>query len=577
MSTRKPSPRTRAFRPAAEDLENRQLLSGTVAGTDIDGDVWTLTLIGPGSLGVTKQNDASGNPGALNSATEINTITIGGLDPTKSRLVGKVVKGASGDGKVFFQNLVELHSQSEELNGNGIVGIDMPNFWLGNTTPVSSTATSLPAAPAITIPDGVDTLQFGGVDTTHNQPATAPSGSSDDNTAVTLGLPQYGGTRIIIDKSISSTAVAPPASGSTTPTTIQHAVTFDVSGRLDLFQANSIEGDASKPPGQFGNEDANASGFGGTWVVSGTGGTAPFLANGQIQGAVTGQIGNVRVGGNATNFTTLVFDATGTGNAKISNYSVGGETNNVMLVAPNGARNISFGLGMDTAEIYAHVVNSLKANRGALNSNVAVDRTISRMNFGGDVVGSTIVTGVVQNYSNLINAITGQAAVSTFNPTPSPTAPPLPQNAQIGGGMQVLVAGDVTDSVFAASVQPAVITTTGSNGATSTSVQFGTPQDLKLPSGHITAKVEGTIDNSNATPDSPTTAFYAKAVNLQKGPILPPNVPEAPYTGTQPYPRVPGVAHPGRTTTLAARSRHGIASSSLRLGASTPKGPGRRA
>lgn len=573
MSTRKPSPRTRAFRPAAEDLENRQLLSGTVSGTDIDGDKWTLTLVGPGSLGVTKQNDSSGNPAALNSATEINTITIGGLDPTKSRLIGKVVKGANGDGKVFFQNLVELHSQSERLNGDGPLAIDMPNFWLGNTTAVASTATSLPAAPAITIPDGVETLQFGGVDTTHNQPATPPSGATSDNTAITLGLPQYGGTRVIIDKSISSTAVVPPSGSTTTPTTIQHAVTFDVSGRLDLFQANSIEGDAAKPPGQFGNENANASGFGGTWVVSGTGGTAPFLANGQIQGAVTGQIGNVRVGGNATNFTTLVFDATGTGDARISNYSIGGETNNVMLVAPNGARTISFGLGMDTAEIYTHVINSLKANRGALNSNVAVDRTISRISFGGDVVGSNIVTGVVQSFSNLINAVTGQAAVNSFNPTPSPTAPPKPQNAQIGGGMQVLVAGDVTNSVFAASVQPQVTTSTGSSGTTTTTVQFGTPQDLKLPSGHINAKVEGTINNSIATPDSPTTAFYAQAVHLQKGPIIPPNVPLAPYTGTQPYPRVPGVAHPGRTTTKAAQASQGITSSALHLGASTPKGP----
>ena len=50
MSTRKPSPPNRSLRPAAEDLETRQLLSGVASGTDIDGDTWTLRLVGPGSL-----------------------------------------------------------------------------------------------------------------------------------------------------------------------------------------------------------------------------------------------------------------------------------------------------------------------------------------------------------------------------------------------------------------------------------------------------------------------------------------------------------------------------------------------
>ncbi len=36
---------------------------------------------------------------------------------------------------------------------------------------------------------------------------------------------------------------------------------------------------------------------------------------------------------------------------RISNFSIGGETNNVMLIAANGARNIYFGKGMDNVEI----------------------------------------------------------------------------------------------------------------------------------------------------------------------------------------------------------------------------------
>src|SRR4051794_29078974 len=117
MSTRKPSPRNRALRPSAEDLENRQVLSAVVSGTDIDGDQWILRLIGPGSLVVAKQNGANGNPAPLNSQTQINSITIGGLNPSQSRLVGTVTKAADGDGKVFFQNLIELPSKSVRLSG----------------------------------------------------------------------------------------------------------------------------------------------------------------------------------------------------------------------------------------------------------------------------------------------------------------------------------------------------------------------------------------------------------------------------------------------------------------------------
>ena len=99
-------------------------------------------------------------------------------------------------------------------------------------------------------------------------------------------------------------------------------------------------------------------------------------------------IGTVRVGGNATNFTTLVYDTTGTDGARINNFSVGGETNNVLVVAPNGMQNAAFGAGMDTTDILTNVINTLQANRGAINSNVFVDRTISQVRLGGDVVNS---------------------------------------------------------------------------------------------------------------------------------------------------------------------------------------------
>jgi hypothetical protein len=87
---------------------------------------------------------------------------------------------------------------------------------------------------------------------------------------------------------------------------------------------------------------------------------------------------------------------------------------------------------------------------------------------------------------------------------------------QAGGTLKaVLIAGDVVDSVFAASVGPL-------------DDQFG-DSDLVLPHGLINAKVEGTIQNDNAVPNDPTQAFFAKTVKLSRGPVTPPHVIEAPF------------------------------------------------
>ncbi len=74
----------------------------------------------------------------------------------------------------------------------------------------------------------------------------------------------------------------------------------------------------------------------------------------------------MRVGGNATNFTTFVTEdpinvaaAEGQLDAKISNFYIGGQTDNVLLVAPSGSRNIAFGLGMDNVTINSLAISSL--------------------------------------------------------------------------------------------------------------------------------------------------------------------------------------------------------------------------
>jgi hypothetical protein len=615
MSTRKPSPQNRALRPAPEDLEDRQMLSATVSGTDIDGDMWTLRLIGPGSLAVTKQNGPDGMPLPLTTPSEINQITIGGAEPLVTRLIGKITKVGSGPnaGKVFFQTLKELPSTSERITtgGQSLLSIVMPNFWLGFTTQVtpSTTFPSVPSPPSISIPDGVNTLKFGGVDVRHDIPILPPTTTPPDvSPTVTLGLPLYGGTTIIIDQSISrAQQVTPPPSLTTpTPITIQQAVEFSVSGRLSLFQANSIvDATNTNTPPQFPNSTGGST-IGGTVVVSGTSGTAPFLVNGQLRGGLTGQIGNLRIGDDATNLTALAFDTTTTGGAKISNFSIGGEATNVQVIAPNGLRNAVFGQGMDNTEILAHVINTLAVNQVARNSTVVSDRTISRATFGGDVDNTNVLSGYAQNFSTIISTIEGTPATATA-PATAPAPPPTPGStptdsnqpvtAQTGGGMVVHVVGNVNNSVFAASVQPLSVPplTLPPTPTSPTTVTFGRPQVVPggvpgvvdLPTGHIKAKVEGNINNNvnGATVDNVKTvdqsglAFYAQVVHRNKHhvTVVPPHIPKP--QPNQPV-HAPGLNNPFRLFPFTASPKDVSIPSSSRTadpatttGTPTPRGP----
>ena len=487
MSSRRP--RTLQF--AAETLEDRLLLSQTVTGMDAKGDVWVLKLEGPGALGVTKQPDANGNPQSLTSASDIQMITVAGGNPLTTRLIGRVAKlGAGSDGRVFFQNFQELGGPSEAKTsgGNGLYSVDMPNFWLGDTSPTGAPVTGSTDLARISIPDGLNTLRFGGADTTAN--FGAPARTSNTQFTINLGLPPYIGTSIIVNKIITSAQPATTTSLTAPSSPTQSSVVIAAVGRINLFQANEIDGNAAlyQPSSRFLNQSLT-----GQTVGTSQGGTI-LLSIPNNAASVTGFIDNVRIGGNATNFSTQT-------NGHVSNFYVGGEANNVSLLGPGTTRNVYFGRGMDTTTINSHVIDHLEANRGAINSTVIVDRTIGRAIFGGDVVNTNVLTGYQQNLPSVFQN-------QTINTTALPPA-------QFGGGMTVLVAGNITNSVFAASTQP-------------TQNVFGNG-DLFIPMAHIKAKYVGTIDNSTATPNSPTKAFYAQSVEVQHGPIAPPHVPEPPF------------------------------------------------
>jgi hypothetical protein len=477
MATRRPG--ATAFRPATEGLEVRKLLSGFARGVDTDGDVWTLRLIGPGDLRVLNQPDDDDIEVPLGEPAQIDSIEVAGTAPLASRLEGRVRRAAGGDGKVFFETFNHLGAANTRNPGPaGITTIDMPAFWLGHTSTTPPT-TGTPAG-SINIPNGVITLRFGGVDATFTPPGGTPlnQNTTSDSFTVNLGLPRSWGTSIIVNQMISS------GTRTATGTTTQDSITVTVRGRINLFQADAIVGNAAVPTTGF-------LGGGGTIVRS-----IPDATDETVFGTgITGQIGFVRVGNNATNFGVQTND-------RISNTYIGGETTNVLILAPVNLRNAYFGKGMDTVSLFTTELNTLAANRGALSSTVIVDDRAGELVFGGDVVDTTFLTGYQANPRQIF-------ATQTAPDVP----PPVRDQGAIG---KVLIAGDVIDSVFAASVDP-------------TFGVFGTPDSLELPHGKISAKIEGTINNTTATPDEPAQAFYAKNVFLAKGPVTPPNVPEAPF------------------------------------------------
>ncbi|MGC8639915.1 MAG: hypothetical protein ACP5XB_08585 [Isosphaeraceae bacterium] len=600
MSTRKPKPPRRSLRPGAEILETRKLLSAlsttptaTVSGTDLKGDHWTLTLYGPGTLNVVDKNGQAFTKANQNIPDNINTIIVSGTTTSQSRLVGKVTYVPPGsDGRVFFQQLTIENTAAyghldpnlvrPRLTGqqNGIAAVDIPNFWLGNTSGTAPTQNSLfhstsnglggetpfKVAGGIDAPEGINVLRFGGVDTTYTPPNGTPLNQTKQNNefVINLGPPVSDGTSIILNKVISDAGSSTVAS---TTTTYQDAVTFVVNGRLNLFQANEIDGSTGTGlvPTQFIEPSSSTTSLlaGGTYLVSDVGG-----------GTSTGQIGNIRIGGNVTNFTAMALatdlftfpSADPSTGPQVSNFFIGGETNNVILVAPAGSRNVQFGRGMDNVIINSAIISNLKANRGAIGSSITVKRTIGNLSIGGDVVNTNIQSGYAQELSAVANvpltALNGQtiAAAGVFNGQAPPTIVNRIQNTLLnqptyaplahgGGSIHGRIAGNVTNSVISVAVDP---NPSGINNpgqyqlATSTNFPFGSPSNIILPGGNINVKVEGQIDNSGlqsgtnplVSPDiASNIAFFAKHVNLHKGPVVPPDVASAPYASPVPYGR----------------------------------------
>jgi hypothetical protein len=388
----------------------------------------------------------------------------------------------------------------------------------------------------------VNTFRFGGVDTTafFGSGAQKPlnQNATSDQFQVIVRLPHQIGSSIIVDKIITD---AQPAASATAAPTYDSVVIFG-QGRVNLFEANSIEGNKNVPIDPYGfpgSADPTVASLGeaqGTVFIN-----QDAVTQGSTGSGAGNTVGDLRIKGDATNFSAYITNPTGRdpvqqtsdgspiGSERIKNFFVGGETASVYLDAPSGAKNVKFGRGMDMVGINTHNIEKLEANRGAISSNVQVTRTIGSAWFGGDVIDTFVLTGWVSNIPPLGNA--------------------RPPHAEVGGGMTVLVAGNVTNSIFTASVDPS-----GANPDDPKDTGFGGDDDLVISGAQIDAKVEGAINNSEVTPSAPEKAFYASSVRLERGPVVPPDVPQQPYPHPFPRPRSPGVPLVGqRPLTLRGR------------------------
>jgi hypothetical protein len=307
-----------------------------------------------------------------------------------------------------------------------------------------------------------------------------------DKASIKLGLPSFLGTSIYVDKFVSDTKA-----GTTAAQPINDEIDIETIGRINAIQANEIGG----------NPDIAATGYlggGGTIVRS----SGEYLGQ-AIQTNVVGAIGQVMVRNNATNFSVQ----SGT---SIRRLNIGGETKNVFALGVNGIRYAQFGLGMDSVTIHAHTMSRLEMARGAVGSEVKTTRQMGYFRSGGDVINSTILAGINQNLQSEFRQQT--ASTDTL--------------ADLGGAINAQIAGNVIDSIFAASYEP-------SNGS------YDSPNAMALGGGKIDAKIEGTIDNSGVTPDAPNVAFYAFKTNVNRGPVAPPYVPSTPAETPAKFTRIP--------------------------------------
>jgi hypothetical protein len=294
-----------------------------VSGTDRAGNLWTITVHGPGRVIVT---DTTPNDGALDD--DINTIQLVGTNPRRTYVTGNVQASPLTltnftntsvqivpSGNVLFNQLIDT---------SGVKSIELNGFILSaNVSPTVNTTTG------VFLYGGVKTLSFQDIQanidpSVSTTPVQIVIGSANTPLTVEPSIYLHSISNLVFD----TTATTIPSTPVTTP-----SVQFIINGVLNNFDIVSATQGPIPDAFQF------------EFNVVGTTGRTAIQAN---------AVNNINVHGSAKNFTVSraaqPFQAAGSGVAYIRKATFGGNADGVGLDVngPIGKLEFKRGLGDPT-------------------------------------------------------------------------------------------------------------------------------------------------------------------------------------------------------------------------------------
>ncbi len=145
---------------------------------------------------------------------------------------------------------------------------------------------------------------------------------------------------------------------------------------------------------------------------------------------------------------------------------------------------------------------------------------IGDMNIGGDVANTTVLSGYQAGLATIESS--AQSNICQLSQATAPTAVTIPTPiAQANGQITAFIAGNVTNSVFAASVLP--ISQIDGHVLTTATQTFGNPR-RRLPAAWVGSPPgsKGRSTTRRRRRTCPKTAFYAKTVSLTHAVVVPP-------------------------------------------------------
>ena len=195
-----------------------------VSGQDRSGNLWTITVQGPGSVVV---SDVTPNDGVL--MDDLDTIQIVGGNINTTHVTGQVSSSnrTLTNGMVQFQHLIAQ---------NGINSIVLNGFALAQTVPSETNATTIPTDPNVYLPGGVRTLQIADINAYNDiAKATDPFQIIVGDASAPLKFAPIIRVGTIYNTNYDSTSVGVPATPSTEAT-----VDFQIYGPTHALTTNAI-------------------------------------------------------------------------------------------------------------------------------------------------------------------------------------------------------------------------------------------------------------------------------------------------------------------------------------------------